>query len=63
LTFQEIPRELRQAGKTRGAGPVTKALAELAQSGRLVNLRDKKGYRQAGGRRTPRQCYKIQYFV
>jgi hypothetical protein len=47
LTYKEVMRALRTAGKAHGPGTVTKALAELTSAGDLVNPLDKKGYRLA----------------
>ena len=47
LTYKEVMRALRNAGKVHGPGTVTKALAELTSAGDLVNPLDKKGYRLA----------------
>jgi len=47
LTFKEVVKALRDAGRTHGKGTVMKALADLTKSGELINLRDKRGYRLA----------------
>jgi hypothetical protein len=45
LTFKEVLKALRDAGRVHGKGTVMKALADLTKSRELVNLRDKRGYR------------------
>jgi Fe2+ or Zn2+ uptake regulation protein len=48
LSRKEVVRALKDAGKQHGASTVAKALADLTEEGKLVNLRDKRGYRLAG---------------
>jgi Fe2+ or Zn2+ uptake regulation protein len=51
LTFKEVVRALRGAGRGHGKGTVMKALAELTAAGELVNHKDKRGYRLPEWRR------------
>lgn len=46
-TTKQVAGVLRKA---HGRGTVVKALADLTRAGRLVNARDRRGYRLAGGR-------------
>jgi hypothetical protein len=49
LTRKEVVRALKGSGRAgHGGGTVEKALADLTRAGRLVNTRDKKGYRLPG---------------
>jgi hypothetical protein len=54
LSRKELVKALRDAKKAHGAGTVAKALAELTASGKLVNPKDKKGYRLAAWARRSR---------
>lgn len=45
LTAKELTRALKEARAGHGPGTVAKALADLTAAGRLVNTRDKRGYR------------------
>jgi len=44
LTRKEVIKELKAGGKRHGPGTVAKALADLTAAGKLVNMKDKKGY-------------------
>lgn len=44
LTRKEVLKALKVTGKKHGPGTVAKALADLTAAGKLVNLKDKKGY-------------------
>ena len=45
LTRKEVVRVLKAAGMRHGTGTVAKALAELTRTKKLVNHKDKRGYR------------------
>lgn len=45
ITRKQLVRVLRERGTPHGPGTVAKALAELTAAGKLVNPRDRRGYR------------------